>query len=156
MTSTNTPVQRPWYILGEYVSMVTCFNVKVKSKSYISTHCVSSTLNKSWDHIKMKKLPCQKLFRDSHNFYLMQWFYATSKAKKHPFSVSAKNTILLSSLIKIATRWQKYGSRYIEYTGKRSSDCNLVVKRNLIQDSLTDIGTFVIHVGRNERIFFKA
>lgn len=35
------------YILGEYVSMVTCFNVKVKSKSYISTHCVSTTLNKS-------------------------------------------------------------------------------------------------------------
>lgn len=30
------------------------------------------------------------------------------------------------------------------------------LSRDLIQDSLTDIGTFVIHVGRNERIFFKA
>lgn len=42
------------YILGEYVFMVICFNVKVKLKSYISIYCVLFIFNKLWDYIKMK------------------------------------------------------------------------------------------------------
>lgn len=81
MASTNTPVQRPWYILGEYVSMVTCFNVKVKSKSYISTHCVPSTLNKSWDHIKMKNYLVKNYIELHITFILCKGFMQRARQR---------------------------------------------------------------------------
>lgn len=69
------------YILGEYVSMVTCFNVKVKSKSYISTHCVSSTLNKSWDHIKMKNYLVKNYIEIHITFILCNGFMQRARQR---------------------------------------------------------------------------
>lgn len=69
------------YILGEYVSMVTCFNVKVKSKSYISTHCVSSTLNKSWDHIKMKNYLVKNYIEIHITFILCKGFMQRARQR---------------------------------------------------------------------------